>query len=446
MIKKFLQTVFKGKKKPAPHTPHQAERFPRRAHGIDRKHISHAAMKTVQELHKAGFAAFIVGGAVRDLLLKRTPKDFDIATNATPEQVHRIFRRSRIIGRRFRIVHVMFGAETIEVTTFRGSHLSSEEGDAEIADSGRILRDNVFGSQEEDAARRDFTANALYYDPQTEEVWDYHHGLKDIKDGVLRMIGDPETRYREDPVRMLRAVRLSAKLGLKLHPDTEAPIPRMADLLEDVPPARLFDEMLKLFLSGHAIESAHALREHGLHHGLLPMLDVVLEQPMGERFVTLALENTDERVQEDKPVSPAFLFATLLWHEVLATWQQYKAKGEKPLPALMQAMHDVSDVQAEKLAITKRFSIVMKEIWTLQPRFEQRAGQRPFRLLENPRFRAGYDFLLLRCQSGELPMEIAEWWDRFAQADTASREAMLLPNTEPAKKRRRRRKPAANPA
>ena len=446
MIKKFLQTVFKGKKKPAPHTPHQAERFPRRAHGIDRKHISHAAMKTVQELHKAGFAAFIVGGAVRDLLLKRTPKDFDIATNATPEQVHRIFRRSRIIGRRFSIVHVMFGAETIEVTTFRGSHLSSEEGDAEIADSGRILRDNVFGSQEEDAARRDFTANALYYDPQTEEVWDYHHGLKDIKDGVLRMIGDPETRYREDPVRMLRAVRLSAKLGLKLHPDTEAPIPRMADLLEDVPPARLFDEMLKLFLSGHAIESAHALREHGLHHGLLPMLDVVLEQPMGERFVTLALENTDERVQEDKPVSPAFLFATLLWHEVLATWQQYKAKGEKPLPALMQAMHDVSDVQAEKLAITKRFSIVMKEIWTLQPRFEQRAGQRPFRLLENPRFRAGYDFLLLRCQSGELPMEIAEWWDRFAQADTATREVMLLPNTEPAKKRRRRRKPAANPA
>ncbi len=446
MIKKFLQQVFKGKKKPAPHTPHEAERFPRRAHGIDRKLISNAAMKTIQELHKAGFSAFIVGGAVRDLILHRTPKDFDIATNATPEQVHRLFRRSRIIGRRFRIVHVMFGAETIEVTTFRGSHLS-EEGDAQIADSGRILRDNVFGNQEEDAARRDFTANALYYDPQTEEVWDFHHGLQDIKAGILRMIGDPETRYREDPVRMLRAVRLSAKLGLKLHSATEAPIPRMADLLEDVPPARLFDEMLKLFLSGHAIESAHALRNHGLHHGLLPMLDVVLEQPMGERFVTLALQNTDERVLADKPVSPAFLFATLLWHEVLATWQKYQAKGEKPLPALIQAMHDVSDVQAEKLAITKRFSLVMKEIWTLQPRFEQRAGQRPFRLLENPRFRAAYDFLLLRCQSGELPMELAEWWDRFAVADTATREAMLLPNTEPAKKRRRRkRKPAASPA
>ena len=221
----------------------------------------------------------------------------------------------------------------------------------------------------------------------------------------------------------------------------------MADLLEDVPPARLFDEMLKLFLSGHAIESAKALRMHGLHHGLLPMLDVVLEQPMGERFVTLALQNTDERVLDDKPVSPAFLFATLLWHEVLAAWQKYQDCGERPLPALMQAMHDVSEIQADKLAITKRFSIVMKEIWNLQPRFEQRAGQRPYRLLENPRFRAGYDFLLLRCQSGELPMELAEWWDNFAQADADARAAMLLPNTEPAKKKRRRRKkPAAPPS
>ena len=204
--------------------------------------------------------------------------------------------------------------------------------------------------------------------------------------------------------------------------------------------------MLKLFLSGHAIESAKALRAHGLHHGLLPMLDVVLEQPMGESFVTLALQNTDERVLADKPVSPAFLFATLLWHEVLVAWKKYQVQGERPLPALMQAMHDVSETQAEKLAITKRFSVVMKEIWNLQPRFEQRAGQRPYRLLENPRFRAGYDFLLLRCQSGELPMELAEWWDNFTQADAEERAAMLLPNTEPAKKRRRRRKPATAPA
>ena len=444
MIKKLIQRVFNGKKKTeTPKSRHSAQRYPRRDHGIDRKQLSSAALRTTQELQKAGFAAFVVGGAVRDLLLKRTPKDFDVATNATPEQVHKIFRRSRIIGRRFQIVHVMFGSETIEVSTFRGSHLSDDVG-AQIADSGRILRDNVFGSHEEDAVRRDFTANALYYDPHTEEIFDFHNGLPDLKAGVLRIIGNPETRYREDPVRMLRAVRLSAKLGLKLDPATETPIPKLADLLHDVPPARLFDEMLKLFLSGHAMESARALREHGLHHGLLPMLDVVLEQPMGERFVTLALQNTDERVLADKPVSPAFLFATLLWHEVLAAWQKMQAKGERSIPALMQAMHDVSDIQAEKLAITKRFSVTMKEIWAIQPRFEQRSGQRPYRLLENPRFRAGYDFLLLRCQSGELPMELAEWWDTFAQADAEQRAAMLLPDTGPKKRRRRRPRRAAS--
>ena len=439
MIKKLIQRVFNGKKKTeTPKSRHSAHRYPRRDHGIDRKQLSSAALRTTQELQKAGFAAFVVGGAVRDLLLKRTPKDFDVATNATPEQVHKVFRRSRIIGRRFQIVHVMFGSETIEVSTFRGSHLSDDVG-AQIADSGRILRDNVFGSHEEDAIRRDFTANALYYDPHTEEIFDFHNGLPDLKAGVLRIIGNPETRYREDPVRMLRAVRLSAKLGLKLDPATETPIPKLADLLHDVPPARLFDEMLKLFLSGHAMESARALREHGLHHGLLPMLDVVLEQPMGERFVNLALQNTDERVLTDKPVSPAFLFATLLWHEVLAAWQKLQTKGERSIPALMQAMSDVSDIQAEKLAITKRFSVTMKEIWSIQPRFEQRSGQRPYRLLENPRFRAGYDFLLLRCQSGELPMDLAEWWDTFAQADADQRAEMLLPDTAGPKKRRRRR-------
>ena len=446
MIRKLLQRVFKNGKKTAPAgMPHSIKPFPRRVHGIERKAINAAALKTTQQLQQAGFAAFIVGGAVRDLLLKRAPKDFDLATNATPEQVRHIFRRSRIIGRRFRIVHVMFGNETIEVTTFRGSHLS-DDGDASIAVSGRILRDNVFGSQQEDAARRDFTANALYYDPHTEEIWDYHHGLSDIQAGVLRIIGQAETRYREDPVRMLRAVRLSAKLGLKLDPDTEAPIPRLADLLEDVPPSRLFDEMLKLFFSGHAMESARALRAHGLHHGLLPLLDVVLEQPMGERFVTLALQNTDERVQQDKPVSPAFLFAALLWHEVIAARQKYQDGGEKPMPALVQAMHEVSDIQAEKLAITKRFSVNMKEIWSLQPRFEQRSGQRPYRLLEHPRFRAGYDFLLLRCQSGELPVELAEWWDAFAQGDAEQRQQMLLPNTEPVRKRRRRKPVGATQA
>jgi poly(A) polymerase len=451
MIKKLLQRVFNSdsKKKQASRNSRdpasgKAKQIPVKAHGIDRKLISQGALKTVEGLQKAGFEAYIVGGAVRDLLLNHRPKDFDIATNATPEEVNRVFRRSRIIGRRFRLVHVMFGPEIVEVSTFRGSHLSdSTDNEARTAESGRILRDNVFGNQEEDALRRDFTANALYYDPTTEIVSDFCNGVADIKAGFLRIIGDPVQRYREDPVRMLRAVRLSAKLGLKLDKATEAPIPKMADILADVPPSRLFDEMLKLFLSGHAIESANALRQHGLHHGLLPLLDVVLEQPLGERFVMLALKNTDERVLLDKPVSPAFLFATLLWHEVLVAWKKYEAQGNRPIPALHMAMNEVIDIQAEKLAIHKRYSATMKEIWGLQPRFEQRAGRRPFSLLEHPRFRAAYDFLLLRCESGELPEEIGQWWTDFAEADPATRTSMLLPDTGPKKKRRRKKKPAA---
>jgi len=449
MIKKLLQKVFSPKKKlPTKAGSHAsrhndaATRIPSKTHRINRKLISIAAIKTTEGLQKAGFDAYVVGGAVRDLLLNRVPKDFDIATNATPEQVNRVFRRSRIIGRRFRLVHVMFGDDTVEVSTFRGSHLG-DEGDSKIADSGRILRDNVFGSQRDDAVRRDFTANALYYDPETEEVLDFHNGYADIKAGILRMIGDPETRYREDPVRMLRAVRLSAKLGLKIDAATEKPIPKLADLLEEVPPSRLFDEMLKLFLSGHAMDSASALRQHGLHHGLLPLLDVVLEQPLGARFVNLALKNTDERVLADKPVSPSFLFATLLWHEALSAWEKYKQLGERPIPALHEAMNEVIDIQAEKLAIHKRYSATMKEIWGLQPRFEQRAGKRPYSLLEHPRFRAAYDFLLLRCESGEIDSELGKWWTDFIDADSTERLALLQPATAEPKKRRRRsrRKP-----
>lgn len=448
MIKKLLQRVFnpgkqKTSKKPAGNSQQNAKVISRTVHGIDRKLLSSAAVKTTEGLQKAGFEAYVVGGAVRDLLLKRRPKDFDIATNATPEQVNRVFRRSRIIGRRFRLVHVMFGDETVEVSTFRGSHL--EESDhSKTAESGRILRDNVFGNQEEDAIRRDFTANALYYDPATEDVLDFHDGVADIKAGILRMIGNPEVRYREDPVRMLRAIRLSAKLGLKLDKATEAPIPKLADLLKDVPESRLFDEMLKLFLSGHAMESARELRKHGLHHGLLPLLDVVLEQPMGERFVNLALQNTDDRVLADKPVSPSFLFATLLWHEVLAAWAKIQAEGHRPIPALHMAMTEVSDIQAEKLAIHKRFSSTMREIWGLQPRFEQRGGKRPYALIEHPRFRAAYDFLLLRCESGEVPTELGKWWTDFAHADGEARAAMLLPDTEPKKRRKRRRRTTSN--
>nr|WP_294840656.1 polynucleotide adenylyltransferase PcnB [uncultured Methylotenera sp.] len=476
MIRKLFNKIFKPKlaktehetsarAKPENAKPHQATRpilgtkksgkrkgsntdratsIPLKKHQIDRRLLSSAAIKTIEGLQKAGFEAYIVGGAVRDLLLKREPKDFDVATDATPEEVNRIFRRSRIIGRRFRLVHVLFGDETIEVSTFRGHH--EAKGDAHTNESGRIIRDNVFGSLEEDATRRDFTANALYYDPTSEIVLDFHQGFADIQAGILRMIGKPETRYAEDPVRMLRVVRLSAKLGLKIDPATMAPIAKMADLLQDVPPSRLFDEMLKLFLSGHAIESVSALREQHLHHGLLPMLDVVLEQPMGERFVMLALKNTDERILSGKSANPSFLFATLLWHEVLAAWEIYKKDGTPPIPALHMAMSEVLASQAEKLAIHNRYTATMKEIWGLQPRFEQRSGKRPFGLLVHPRYRAGYDFLLLRCESGELPAELGTWWTTFAEADSETRQAMLEADTAPKKRRKRNRKKPSNAA
>lgn len=444
MIKKFLQKVF-SKRDKAAIAINQADANTTTAHvtaakvhKIDRDLISPAAIKTCEGLQKAGFQAYLVGGAVRDLLLGYKPKDFDVATSATPEEVYKIFRRSRIIGKRFRLVHVMWGSETIEVSTFRGHHQS--QGDAQTSDSGRIIRDNVFGTIEEDAVRRDFTANALYYDPATQHVLDFHRGVADLKSKLLRMIGDPTTRYQEDPVRMLRAVRLSAKLGLKIDTKTEAPIRNLADLLQDVPPSRLFDEMLKLFLSGHAVESINALRAQHLHHGLLPLLDVVLEQPLGERFVMLALKNTDDRILNGKSSNPSFLFATLLWHEVLAAWQSYQQQGNPPIPALHMAMNEVIDIQAEKMAIHNRFTATMKEIWAMQPRFEQRAGKRPYALLTHPRYRAGYDFLLLRCASGELPVEIGEWWTEFADASTERRTAMLLPDTGPKKRRRRPRK------
>ena len=444
MIKRFLQKVF-SKRDKAAIAINQADAntttahvIPAKTHKIDRNLISPAAIKTCEGLQKAGFKAYLVGGAVRDLLLGYKPKDFDVATNATPEEVYKIFRRSRIIGKRFRLVHVMWGSETIEVSTFRGHH--QNQGDAQTNDSGRIIRDNVFGTIEEDAVRRDFTANALYYDPATQHVLDYHQGVADLKSKVLRMIGDPTTRYQEDPVRMLRAVRLSAKLGLKIETKTEAPIRDLADLLQDVPPSRLFDEMLKLFLSGHAVESINALRAQHLHHGLLPLLDVVLEQPLGERFVMLALKNTDERILSGKSSNPSFLFATLLWHEVLSAWQASQQQGNPPIPALHMAMNEMIDIQAEKMAIHNRYTATMKEIWAMQPRFEQRAGKRPYALLTHPRYRAGYDFLLLRCASGELPVEIGDWWTEFADASTERRTAMLLPDNAPKKRRRRPRK------
>jgi poly(A) polymerase len=454
LIKKFISRVFRFGAGPGPTV------VPRERHGVGRDRISPGSRKVCETLRQRGYEAYIVGGAVRDLLVGLKPKDFDVATDAKPEEIRRLFRRAILIGRRFRLVHVMFSDETVEVSTFRApsapepeEKLSGETEERDIADHaidehGRILRDNVYGSREDDAARRDFTVNALYYDPSNETILDFHGGMRDMERKSVRMIGDPRARFREDPVRMLRAARFAAKLGFKIDPRTRAPIRELAPLLENVPPSRVFEEILKLLLSGHAATSVRQLRDDGLHHGLLPLLDVIVEQPMGQRFVDLALEQTDERVRAGKPVSPAFLFASLLWHEVLAAWSKAEKQGAKRIPALYKAMDAVVDIQIAKLAIPRRFTAIMKEIWSMQSRFEQRAGRRPFAMLAHERFRAAYDFLLLRAASGEVPEELAQWWTRFQQTGEADREAMLMepvPGEKRRRRRRRRRKGAAPP-
>ncbi|HSU43527.1 MAG TPA: polynucleotide adenylyltransferase PcnB [Casimicrobiaceae bacterium] len=437
MIRRLLARLLPGKQARTPRI------YPPNQHAVRGAQLSNPARTVIRRLQEEGFKAYVVGGAVRDLLLGIVPKDFDIATDATPEQVKPLFRRAFIIGRRFRLVHVHVGNEALEVSTFRAAQTGVDATD----EHGRLLSDNVYGSQAEDAARRDFTINALYFDPESETILDYVGGVPDIRARRLRLIGPPVTRFREDPVRMLRAVRLAAKLGLAIDRKTEEPIQRLAPLMQNVPPARLFEEMQKLLLSGHAVGTLKSLRAHGLSHGLLPLLDVILEQPLGLKFIDAALVVTDERVRTDKGVSPAFLFAALLWHEVLGTWNAAKERGERPLPALFDAMDHVLSAQAERIAIPRRFEATIKEIWSLQPRFEQRAGSRPMRLLDHPRFRAAYDFLALRGQSGEVALELVDWWTRFQTATDDERQAMLKPDEAPKKRRRpRSRRKRAEPA
>ena len=437
MIKSFIRRILG--KKPNATKKSRLQRLPVSQHGLTRLQILPCALKVTDTLQQAGYSAFVVGGAVRDLLLNKTPKDFDVATNATPEQIRDLFRRSRIIGRRFRLVHVMCGGDTIEVSTFRASALTENDTSHVTDDTGRIVRDNVFGDLESDAERRDFTVNALYYDPSTEEIWDYRGGVPDIKRKTLRIIGDPTTRYREDPVRMLRAARFAAKLDFHIDETTRAPIAELAELLTNVPPSRLFDEMLKLLLSGHALRAVHQLRAEGLHRGMLPMLDSILEQDEGKRFITAALHNTDLRLQAGKSVSPAFLFASLLWHELHVHYETRLNAGEIPAPAFFAAMDDTLDHQRARLAVPRRLDGMMKEIWSLQARYDQRSGSRPYRLLTHPRFRAGYDFLLLRAESGEADQSLADWWTQFQDADEAQRAAMLIKEPVSTKPKRRRR-------
>jgi poly(A) polymerase len=434
---------------------------PRAEHPISRADISPNALKVLYRLKDAGYQGFLVGGAVRDLLLGLHPKDFDIATDAHPEQVRKLFRNCRLIGRRFHLAHVRFGMDIIEVATFRAAHTEVDEdhgvdeAEHRVLDvHGRILRDNLYGSIEEDVWRRDFTANALYYNIADYSVWDYVGGVPDARARVLRLIGDPETRYREDPVRMLRAARFAAKLDFTLHPDTEAPLARLAYMLDSVPPARLFDETAKLLLAGHAASSFGLLRRFELLPHLMPdVATAIAEAPEspGARLLRLGLEGTDQRVRDDRPVTPTFLFAVLLWPAIL------RAAGapDGPLPAdpqlLLTATDEVLSRQLRRITIPKRFGLPMRDLVMLQPRFERRSGRRALRLLEHPKFRAAYDLLLLRAASGEIDPGIAEWWtqlqtlpeaERVAEVEGQPAEAAESPRRRP--RRRRRRRPAAD--
>ena len=421
-------------------------------HGIDPALLDANAVRVVRTLKEAGYEAYVVGGAVRDLLVGMRPKDFDVATNATPEQVKALFRRAFIIGRRFRLVHVVFGRgrehETIEVSTFRAyldASAAEQVGASEKASrqqlvdkthvvdaAGRVLRDNVWGPQVEDAARRDFTVNAMYYDPVTQIVVDYHGGLADARARVLRMIGDPVQRYREDPVRIVRVVRFAAKLGFALDGATEKPLRSMVALLANVPISRLFDEMIKLMQTGHAMASVEQLRRFGLVGrgiGVFPVLDAALSPAPSstarEQFVRLALEDTDRRVREGRGVAPSFMLACLLWHDVQERWTVLREGGEAPMPALQQAVDAVFEARIGDISGRGKLAADMREVWLMQPRFERRAAHSALSLIEQARFRAGYDFLRLRSDCGEVDAELADWWEDLHLGSDEEREALL---------------------
>ncbi|WP_219210110.1 polynucleotide adenylyltransferase PcnB [Variovorax boronicumulans] len=453
------------------------QEVPASVHGIDPALVDERAKNVVTTLQQAGYEAYVVGGAVRDLLLGLRPKDFDVATNATPEQVKGLFRRAFIIGRRFRIVHVVYGRgrehEVIEVSTFRAymDNAAAEQvkgnertSKGELAgmthavdSSGRVLRDNVWGPQEEDAARRDFSVNAMYYDPASQIVVDYHNGIKDAKKLVLRMIGDPVTRYREDPVRIIRAIRFSAKLaalGFEIEPKTAAPLIASSKLLADVPQSRLFDEMLKLLQTGHAIATIAQLRKLGLATGIYPLLDVVVERA-DQPFVKAALADTDRRVGEGKPVAPSFLLACVLWADVRDGWAQrlegrHGQRGQPAFPALQDAIDDVFNTRIGDVSGRGKLGGDMREIWMMQPRFDKRVGSTPYSLVEQARFRAAFDFMRLRADVGEVSEAIAEWWQEFSTADDLRRQDLLDQVREeakaPVRTRVRARAPVASDA
>lgn len=414
-------------------------------HQIPRRRLDDNAMKVVYRLQDAGFEGYLVGGCIRDLLLGHTPKDFDIATSAHPEEAEELFRRGRLIGRRFKLLHVRFGREVIEVATFRASHNQEEttQDQARTAATGMILRDNVYGTIEEDALRRDFTVNALYYDVSDHSVIDFANGYADLKQGQLRMIGDARERYREDPVRMLRAARFAAKLSFEVESGTAAPIRELAALLRNVSPARLFDEVLKLLQSGHGEASYRQLQRFGLFTYLFPLTDVALESdeyPV-ENLLINALGNTDRRLAQGKSVTPAFLFAALLWYPLQLRIKELEHSTDlPPVPLLHEAANQVLADQVRSTAIPRRFSTPVREIWELQLRLPRRQGKKADQLMEHPRFRAAYDLLVLRENSGEQLGGLGQWWTDYQSANPGSRRDMVPDEQDDAPRRKRRRR------
>lgn len=423
--------------------------IPREQHAISRKDISENALKVLYRLNKAGYDAYLVGGGVRDLLLGKIPKDFDVTTNATPDQVRKLFRNCRLVGRRFRLAHVMFGPEIIEVATFRGHH-DDQQTDRTISQRGQngmLLRDNIFGSIEEDAQRRDFTINSLYYSVADFTVRDYVGGMRDLQEGVIRLIGNPETRYREDPVRMLRAVRFAAKLGMRISEETAEPIPRLATLINDVPPARLFEESLKLLQAGYGFDTYKLLREYGLFQPLFPSITRYFtengDSPM-ERIIDQVLKNTDNRIRNDMRVNPAFLFAAMFWYPLLENAQRIAQEGGLAwFDAFALSMNDVLDEACRSLAIPKRITTLIRDIWQLQLRMSRRQGKRAWKLMEHPKFRASYDLLALRAEvekNAEL-QRLAKWWGEFQVSAPPAQKEMLDNLGEDHSERRRHRRP-----
>ncbi|SKA45177.1 poly(A) polymerase [Enterovibrio nigricans DSM 22720] len=423
------------------------EVFPRQEHGISRKDISENALKVLYRLNKAGYEAYLVGGGVRDLLLNTQPKDFDIATNATPEDVRKLFRNCRLVGRRFRLAHILFGRDVIEVATFRGHH-GGEKGEkfASQSNDGMLLRDNVYGTIDEDAERRDFTVNALYYNIDDFSVRDYAGGMEDLENGVIRLIGDPETRYREDPVRMLRAVRFAAKLNMKINDATAAPVPGLAHLLRDIPAARLFEESLKLLQSGHGLDTYQMLRDYNLFAPLFPILEEHFTEDRSskcEQMLELVLRSTDERMAKDQRINPAFMFAAMLWYPLETRAEEISFEsGLSYYDAFMVAANDILDEQVKSIAIPRRFTAMIRDIWQLQLRLSRRSGTRAYKLLEQPKFRAAFDFLEMRGQvEGGSLEELANWWDTFQKSERDVRHNMVqVLNKASNNKKMRRRK------